>query len=170
MLILASFVIEAFTGWLRSAAMLRFAVVAALIFSQVPFHRSAVKATLARCLKASLVLLLLGVAFPAIWPMQRVAGLHVVFIGGVTLATFAVATRVVFGHSRQSSRFEMRLPFLLGTALLLVAAIGLRVWGDVALASRGSMLSQASYLWMVAAGLWSWCVLPSVRVPDSGPE
>jgi uncharacterized protein involved in response to NO len=169
-IILASFVLEVFGGWQKSAGGLRFSVVAVLVLWQVPFHRSPARVTLARCLKASLLLLLIGFAFPIFWPAQRVAGLHVVFVGGFTLLTFAVATRVVLGHSGQSDRFSAKLPFLVGTALLLVAAAVLRVWGDFALAARGSMLSQASYLWIVAAALWSWGVLPGVRVPDSDPD
>jgi uncharacterized protein involved in response to NO len=98
--------------------------------------------------------------------MRRVAGMHVVFIGGFTLITFAVATRVVLGHSGFGHLFPTRLPFLIVTAVLLACALGLRVAGDFLFVQRGSMLSHASYLWMLAAGVWSWRVLPKVRIAD----
>jgi uncharacterized protein involved in response to NO len=92
-----------------------------------------------------------------------VAGLHLVFIGGFTLITFTVATRVVLGHSGHAEVLSQRMPFLWGAAFLLILAAVFRVVGDFQLATRGSLLSTASYLWMVAAVIWSWWVLPKVR-------
>lgn len=165
-LLLVSFVLEVFSPWFRSAALLRFGTAAAFLFWQVPFVRSQPGLTMIRCLKISLALLILGLAFPGFWPPQRVAGLHLVFIGGFTLITFTVATRVVLGHSGQGHRFTARLPFLIVTAGFLLLAAALRVIGDFALNTRGSLLSYASYLWMLAAVVWAWRVLPSVRKPD----
>ncbi len=47
----------------------------------VPIHRPAVpNVTLTIALRAALVLLIARLVFPLCWPLQRVAGLHVVFI------------------------------------------------------------------------------------------
>ncbi|MHA3774373.1 NnrS family protein [Verrucomicrobiota bacterium sgz303538] len=166
-LLLTSLVLEVFSPWFRSAAVLRFGTAAAFLFWQIPFLRSEPGLTIIRCLKLSLVLLIFGLAFPGFWPAQRVAGLHLVFIGGFTLITFTVATRVVLGHSGQSHRFTTRLSFLVATAVLLLLAAVLRVVGDFTLSVRGSLLSYASYLWILAAAVWGWRVLPSVRRPDT---
>jgi hypothetical protein len=40
------------------------------------------------------------------------------------------------------------------------------VIGDF-LPSRPHWLNGASYLWMLAAGVWAFAVLPKVRIPDS---
>ena len=51
-------------------------------------------------------------------------------------------------------------------AVLLFIAAFLRVAGDFQWALRGRLLDFASYSWMLAAGIWSWRVLPKVRLPD----
>lgn len=167
MLLFATFALEVFTTWIGFSAWLRFGAVAVFLFWQIPVNRSKARTTLARCLKLSLVLLVLGLCFPGFWPTQRVAGLHLVFIGGFTLISFSVATRVVLGHSNQSHFFATRLPFLIATAVLLVISAALRIIGDFTLGVRGPVLNYASYLWMFAAAFWAWRLLPSVRVPDS---
>jgi hypothetical protein len=58
------------------------------------------------------------------------------------------------------------LPFLIITAALLVSGLALRICGDFLPMGRGSILSGASYLWMLAAGVWGWRVLPRVRIAD----
>ena len=83
------------------------------------------------------------------------------------MITFCVATRVVLGHSGQGDRVGQRLPFIVGTTVLLLMAAALRVWGDFLPNARPSMLNTAAYLWMIAAVLWGWRLLPGVRIPDS---
>lgn len=163
----ASFVFEVFTGATRTAGLVRFLAAAIFLASEIPAHRSAApRLTIIICLRAALLFILIGLLFPLLWPMQRVAGLHVVFVGGFSLMTFTVATRVVLGHSGFSHLFPTRLPFLIAAALLLVGGLALRVSGEFVPASRVSMLSSASYLWMFAAGIWGWRALPKVRIAD----
>lgn len=167
MVLLASFIFEVFTGATRTAGLVRFLAAATFLGSEIPAHRSAEpRLTIIICLRAALVFILLGLLFPAFWPTQRVAGMHVVFIGGFSLITFTVATRVVLGHSGFGQLFPTRLPFLIATAVLLVSGMTLRTLGDFKPIERGSMLSYASYLWMLAAGVWGWRVLPKVRIAD----
>jgi hypothetical protein len=122
--------------------------------------------TIVRCIRLSLVLLAAGVLGAVFWPAQRVAAEHLVFIGGFTLLTFTVATRVVFGHSGNSDLCTARLPFLIGTACLLVCGAALRVAGDFIPAQRGTLLSIASYVWMLAAAWWGWRVLPKICMSE----
>lgn len=166
--LLASFIVEVFTTSPRLAAIIRFSAIAVFLASDIPLHRTmAPRLTITRCLRLALVLLPLGVLAAAFWPAQRVAAEHLVFIGGFTLLTFTVAIRVVFGHSGNSHLFTDRLPFLMGTAVLLVFGAGFRFAGDFLPAWRTPLLNAASYAWMLAAAWWAWRVLPKVRVADS---
>ena len=113
--------------------------------------------------------LVAGLIFPLFWPGQRVAGLHVVFLGGFSLITFTVATRVVLGHSGNEALFETRLPSLQIATLLLLAGAVLRAVGDFS-SERPHWLNAASYLWMLAAGVWGFAVLPKVRIADSSGD
>ena len=80
----------------------------------VPFHRQSLPAlrTAPAAAQLALLALVVGLIFPIFWPGQRIAGLHVVFLGGFSLITFTVATRVVLGHSGNEALFETRLPSL----------------------------------------------------------
>jgi uncharacterized protein involved in response to NO len=165
--LLASFVIEAFTAAPRVAGVVRLVATAVFLGAEIPAHLSAAPpVTITRNLRLALVLLVLGLLLPVLWPWQRLAGLHLVFIGGFTLITFTVATRVVLGHSGQGHLFAQPLPFLRSAAALLLIAAVLRVIGDFLPAARGTLLNLASYFWMLAAAIWSWRVLPKVRCAD----
>ena len=165
--ITATILAEQFAFHPEAARLARCGVAAAYLVTTVPFHSAKVpNFTLTLCLRAALVLLVAGLAFPLAWPLHRVAGLHVVFIGGYSLITFAVATRVVLGHSGNSHLFPKPMPFLLTAALLIVAAAVLRAAGDLLPATRAHWLNASSYAWMLAAAIWSWRVLPKVRTPD----
>jgi uncharacterized protein involved in response to NO len=178
--LLASFVIEVFAESPRIAGGIRFLAVAIFLLAEIPLHHSAAQpVTFARSLRLALVFLLLGLLFPVLWPWQRLAGEHLIFIGGFTLITFAVATRVVLGHSghivighsppaslREAVRAGDFVILQSMVALLVVAAV-LRAVGDFFPAIRGTLLSVASYLWMLAAGVWSWRVLPKTRISGS---
>lgn len=166
--ILAAFAAEAIGLPARIAAFARFLAAAVYLFSQVPLHRNAIPRTpIAQCLRLALVFLLLGLLFQVVWPMQRLAALHVVFIGGFSLITFTVATRVILGHAGLGHLFQTRLSFVLAMTLLLVPAMTLRFLGDFFPTFRGGMLSFASYLWIAGALAWAWRVIPKVLVAES---
>jgi uncharacterized protein involved in response to NO len=167
LLIMATFVAEVFGGSPRAAGVVRFVVASGFLILQLGRDLFAPpRQTIPFCLRASLVFIVLGLLFPAFWPAQRIAGLHVIFIGGFSLVTFTVATRVVLGHSGYGHLFLTRLPFLIVAAVMLVSAMALRVAGDFVLLQHNTLLSHASYLWIIGAAVWSWRVLPKVRIPD----
>lgn len=166
--ITATLIAESLAFHPLAAHLVRCATAAAYLLATVPFHRVKVPdVTLTICLRAALVLLIAGLAFPLCWPLQRVAGLHVIFIGGFSLLTLTVATRVVLGHSGNSHLFPAPLPFLITAALLIVTAAVLRAIGDFVPSTRNHWLNGASYAWMLGAAVWAWRVLPKVRIPDS---
>lgn len=146
--------------WLRASAMIVY------LASMIPFHRQSLPLhTAPVAAQLALLALVAGLIFPLFWPTQRVAGLHVVFLGGFSLITFTVATRVVLGHSGNEALFETRLPSLQVAAFLLLAGAALRAFGDFS-PERPYWLSAASYLWMLAAGIWGFSILPKVRLAD----
>ena len=98
---------------------------------------------------------------------QRVAGLHLVFIGGFTLVSFTVATRVVLGHTGLGHLVAEPLVFLRTTIVLLLTAAAFRIIGDFFVTTRGTLLDVASYAWIASAFIWSWRILRRVRIPDA---
>jgi uncharacterized protein involved in response to NO len=168
--LLASYWLEASDSLSRAAAWLRASAAVVYLAAMIPFHRqSDPLRTAAFAVQLSLLALTAGLVFPLFWPMQRIAGLHVVFLGGFSLITFTVATRVVLGHSGHERLFDARLPALqIATALLLIGS-ALRAIGDF-VPSRPVWLNGASSLWMLAAGIWGFSVLPKVRHADPGVD
>jgi uncharacterized protein involved in response to NO len=164
--LLGSFWLEARDPAAQPANWLR--AIAAMVYlaTMIPFHRQAFPLrTASLAAQLAVLSLVAGLIFPLFWPDQRIAGLHVVFLGGFSLVTFTVATRVVLGHSGNEALFETRLPALQVATLLLLAGAALRAIGDF-LPSRPHWLNAASYLWMLAAGIWAFAVLPKVRTAD----
>lgn len=132
----------------------------------IPFHRqSRPLHTAPLAGQLALLELAIGLLFPLFWPSQRLAGLHIVFLGGFSLIAFIVATRVVLGHSGNEALFETRLPALQVATFLLLAGAALRAFGDFSPA-RPHWLGAASYLWILAAGVWGFSILPKVRLAD----
>ena len=165
--ITATLAAEPFVPWPLALAVVRLVAAVAWLLANVPFHRASVpNVTLTLALRIALVLLVAGLAFPLCWPLQRMAGLHVIFLGGFSLMAFTVGTRVVLGHSGFSHLFGKRLWFLLATTFLIVSATGLRTAGEFLPLKRLLMLNGASHAWMTAAVLWAICVLPKVRRAD----
>lgn len=166
LVLLASYWIEASNPAAPSAAWLRSVAAIVYLATMVPFHRqSPPLRTPALAAQLALLALVVGLIFPLFWPTQRLAGLHVIFLGGFSLITFTVATRVVLGHSGNEALFEMPLPSLQIATLLLIAGAVLRAAGDFSTA-RPHWLSGASYLWLIAAAVWAFNILPKVRLPD----
>ena len=169
--ILVSYWLEAAYVMVTPAAMVRGCAVMIYLLCMVPIFRTSNPGrTVPLAVNIALVSVVLGLAFPLFWPGQRIAGLHVVFLGGFSLITFTVATRVVLGHSGNGHLFRARLPSLLCVIGLLLIATALRVIGEFLPDQRATDLDLASYLWMGAAAVWGIAILPKVRIPDVGDE
>lgn len=168
--LLASYWLEARHPATPAATWLRAIGATLYLAAMVPFHRQSLPLRTAPvAAQLALLALVAGLLFPLFWPAQRVAGLHVIFLGGFSLITFTVATRVVLGHSGNEALFETRLPALQAAAALLLIGTVLRAIGDFSPA-RAGWLNAASYLWMLAAGVWGWRVLPKVRIADPSDD
>lgn len=171
LVLIATHAVEAFAlPGAGAAPAIRAITTAACLLGFVPvFKTPAPFRTVPLSVLLSLTAIFAGLVFPLLWPEQRVAGLHVVFLGGFTLITLTVATRVVLGHSGNLHLFETRLPSLLGAGALLLIGTVMRAAGDF-LPTRPQWLSVSSYLWILAAAIWSIAILPKVRTPDPDPD
>jgi uncharacterized protein involved in response to NO len=168
--LLVGYWLEACNPAAPAGAWFRGLTVAIYLAAIIPIHRQSwPPRTTQIAAQLALLALVAGVIFPLLWPGQRVAGLHVVFLGGFSLMTFTVATRVVLGHSGNEALFETRLPALQVATVLLLAGAALRAFGDFSPA-RPHWLSAASYLWMAAACVWGFSVLPKVRTPNPSAD
>lgn len=164
--LLVSFWLEAIHPAMPAPTWLRGIAAIVYLAAMIPFQRQSLPLrTTPLAAQLALLALVAGLIFPLVWPGQRIAGLHVIFLGGFSLITFTVATRVVLGHSGNEALFETRLPSLQVATFLLLAGTVLRAVGDF-LPTRPHWLSGASYLWMLAAGIWGLSVLPKVRLAD----
>ena len=123
-------------------------------------HFSHIAFGLARCL------LVFALFFPAILPAYRVANMHLAFIGGFTIILFTVSTRVILGHSGQTHLFRKRLRFLIAALVLLIVAMFARVGADFVLPARNSHLVYAALIWLIAAAVWAWALMPKLLLSD----
>jgi uncharacterized protein involved in response to NO len=164
--VLLSFIIEA-SGRERVGHLLRFAVSAAYLFTQVPFYRSAIhKNTIRVCLALAIVLMLLGFLAVAIYPVNKVAVLHVTLAGGFAVLTFGVATRVVFGHSGNQSLLARPNRWLLVAVGLMLLGMATRISGDFFPRVRVSHYGYGALAWIIGSIIWAAYVLPKILTPD----
>ena len=167
--IVASFAVES-AGFFRTAGAVRFLSVGGYTATNVP---SVLKlgrvVSIGLCIRAAVWMLLLGLLWPVFLPGYRVAGLHLVFIGGFMLTVFAVATRVILGHSGEGDLCKKRLPFLITAAVLLLIGLLARVGADFmpTVGGRTSHLIWAALLCIAAAIVWGVRLVPRVVIPDS---
>ena len=163
-IIIFSFALEA-ADLTRLGALIRAAATAWYLYSATPWLRPR-GGHLANCLRFGLVALVLAPLTLAVFPFRPVAALHVLFLAGYSVAVFAVATRVIFGHSGQSHRFRGSMPFLLAVVGLLAFALLTRLGAEFGDQSRAEHLVMAAVIWLAASALWGWRLLPHVVTPD----
>ena len=162
-LTIASFAIDIF-DWPRIGGWLRVIALALYTGGRVPFRG---RSFLANYLRVGIVTALFGFAVVALWPLYRVAGLHIVFITGFNLIAFTVAIRVVFGHSGNLELLAKRLWFFIAAGALLYLAMLSRFTADLAPAVRVLHLVAGAICWLVAALVWMMKVLPKVAISES---
>lgn len=152
--VVAGFVLEA-AGHPSIGCGLRAAALAVYFLREVPFHRAGFGGgSLALGLRISLAAIPIGYILMAVQPAHSLAFLHVVFITGFSLLTFIVASRVVLGHSGQSSQFRATLRPVLVLCVLVSLAMFSRVSADWLPAGRMGHYAYAAIAWIAGALLW----------------
>jgi uncharacterized protein involved in response to NO len=110
-----------------------------------------------------------GYALAAAVPAQRVAALHVVFIGCFGLMALSVSLHVALSHGGRPERLAGRpaAVWALGALLLLALAFRLLVGFDPSRLERWLGLAAAAFLLGTAA--WAALVVPAIRASGRPP-
>lgn len=145
LLLNASLVLEAyFSSWwiwaLRSCVVI---AAAATLFSM--FKRSLQPTVMGFGIRLSIISMILGYTLIAYVPDQRLALLHIVFIGGFGLLTIMIATRVMLSHGGHPLIVEVRSKAF-GLCILLATA--------AAVFRAQSWWTTAAVLWISAVLIW----------------
>lgn len=159
-LLLASFAAHG-VGLRHEADLFRAVLVTAfLVASRTVVPRPRIGDQYVRYVWIAFWMVALGLWAAALLPDHRVAALHLVFVGGYSLMTFAVATMVVAGHAGEAKRLRRRAWPLSVTAWGVLAALGLRLAAVVWPGRYFELLGAAAGAWLVAAGVWLAYVAP----------
>lgn len=158
-LLLVSFVLEAWlslqAGWLLRAIVVSVVVVVAWQVYRLPAPRG----VLPWCLWVSAWMLVLGGWPGAVAPSFHVHGIHMLFIGSLSLMIFSVATRVVLSHGGHDQRLELNSKALLAMLVCLIVSMATRVAAPW-IGQYFSHLAYASIMWIAASLFWSAVFLP----------
>jgi uncharacterized protein involved in response to NO len=166
LVIWGSFVMEAL-GWTRSTAIVRGLTTLLYFLARGRlFKKPSGPPFMAQCFRLGALLLVAGLLLPAVLPGYRIANLHLTFIGGFTIILFTVSTRVILGHSGHQHLFQKRLRFLIASLALLVLAMLARVSADFILPERNSHLVYAALIWLLAAIIWAWALVPKLLMSE----
>ncbi len=107
-------------------------------------------------------MVVIGFCGAAFFPRYDVEMLHITFIGGFSLMTFAIATMVIFSHSGQAEQLKNPL-WILWVVLLAVGFTLLKRLSVVFFPeSYFNLLGMASTAWIFGAGAWLIFVLPKL--------
>jgi len=96
----------------------------------------------------------LGLWAAVLDPAHAVAALHVTFIGGFSLLTIGIGTRVIVSHGGLALSMERRVLDVPWLALFLVALIT-RVLAEIAGGHVIHAWAASAVLWMIACGWWT---------------
>jgi uncharacterized protein involved in response to NO len=149
---------------------LRACVVTAELFWTCRLYRSPRIADLfVRILWVSLWMVVIGSWAVALFPNYRAAALHLEFIGGFSLMTFAIGTMVILSHAGESNRLRESIWALWVVALGLSLALGLRAASVFFPEMYFQILGAAAALWVFASTGWLCFVTPRIlKIPREG--
>jgi uncharacterized protein involved in response to NO len=163
LVIIASFWIDS-VNLLRIGGWIRVCAIGVYTVMRLPFRGHTF---LADCLRVAILSIVAGFVVIAIFPIYRLAALHIVFITGFNFIAFTVATRVIFGHSGNLPLLQRRLWFFIFTGAVLCLATISRFTADLALKARVMHLIAAAICWLIAALIWIARVIPKVTIVES---
>jgi uncharacterized protein involved in response to NO len=165
-LVIASFFVES-SGRIRLAYGLRFGATLVYLLLEFPFHLAPKRTNaLGIALRIAFVALISGFILIAIYPAYRVGLLHLTLIGGFAVITFAVATRVLFGHSGNLEKLRLKNRWLLVAVGLMLFGMATRISGDFWPKIMFSHYSYGALVWIVGVGVWAFFALAKVLQAD----
>jgi uncharacterized protein involved in response to NO len=158
----ASFPLEVLVD-VRAGIALRAAVATAVLVAVARLHRPPTVPGLHRWLVwVGAWLVPVGFWIAAMFPRQRAAALHVVFVGGFAQIALAVATHVALSHGGRPERLAASPRALHLMALLLGAAFVARIAAGLDLAHVARWLSLAGVAFTGAVLSWAVVVVPTL--------
>jgi uncharacterized protein involved in response to NO len=164
--IIGTFFLEA-GGSLRLAYAIRFAASAIYMALEMPWKAAPKSGNpFGAAIRISLVGILSGFLAIAFYPAYRVGLLHLTLVGGFAVITFAVATRVLFGHSGNLAQLKQKnrwFPIALG---LMLFGMATRISGDFWPKIMASHYVYGAILWIVGVLIWAVYALPKILVAD----
>ncbi len=114
----------------------------------------------------SIWMIVIGLWMVVIFPDYRVTMLHIVFIGGFSLMTFAVATMVILSHANEGEALRRPLWVLWIVGVGLLAALLKRLTIIFYPDSYFRFLNTAAFVWGLAALSWLCFIFPRIfKVP-----
>lgn len=161
-LLVASLVAEARGAETAGPLLRAFVVAVALGLTATPWRAPGKPGFHRRLALASLWCLPAGLAASAIWPDHRVPALHVAFIGGFGVLSFAVATHVALSHLDLQEAALGRPPAVVALAFGLVLAMAARVAADSS-ETYFVHLGWAAGSWIVGTAVWLLYIGPKLR-------
>lgn len=144
-------------------------VTAELAWTTRFIRRPAVPDRYVQFLWVSLWMIVLGACGAAVAARFRVALLHLMFLGGFSLMSFAVATMVVLSHSGEGQRLRQPLWALRAVGIGLAVAVAARLSADAFPRSFFQLLALAAAAWSVAGVSWLMFAAPFL-VRAASPE
>jgi uncharacterized protein involved in response to NO len=104
----------------------------------------------------------LGLWAAFLWPDYRIAGLHLIFIGGFSLMIFSFGLLVILSHGADAELLNGRLIPLKIVGISILIAAALRYTADVDAWHYKIWIHAASGMWVVAAGFWLIYIFPKL--------
>lgn len=118
----------------------------------------------------SVWMVVLGFWGAGLWNKYQMVMLHLTFLGGFSLMTFAVASMVIMSHAGQNSRLQTGLGALGILALAVLTALACRLavalWPDLYF----QLLGIGAGAWMVGAWAWLLWMLPVLGTVSNTDE
>ncbi len=116
-------------------------------------------------LKGAVTLLLLGEALRFVAPASALAALHLTYIGGFSLVTFLISTRVMLAHGGADLHYEVGSPRVWAMGGLFAGAAMARFMAGANFTSPWILLSVT--LFLSGAGLWTHKFFLLLRRPPT---
>lgn len=169
-LLLLSFLIE--SGFHEaSGRLLRAATLTIFSFRVFPILRfPGVRGFTAWALWLGFWLVLLGQWLAGLFPDYEIVALHLTFIGGFSLITMIVSTRVIAAHCGPESIWNTKARALKALGLFVFAALISRASSDFMEWYYFGMLHVASGFWMAAALIWGFAYVPRMLRPTPSAD
>lgn len=157
-------------NWMRTAYFLRALVVSVELF----LSRALPKPPLVSAFFAWILWISMWMVFTGSWAVvflmsQRTAILHVIFIGGYALMTFAIGTMVTLSHGGETPRLQKPLWILWIVMIGMFFAVIFRIVSSYFPARFFDLLGIAASFWLAAGLSWFAFVLPKMaKIPREG--